>query len=621
MRARATSALLLVIACTGGPLPIEEAPCPCLPGYICCERTGRCVPDEPDACPPAQPELRIDRVAPSFGPVEGGTTVTIEGVGFEGAAPRIGGSVCLDVVDATDSSVGCVTAPGSPYVGVVDVEMVATDGRRTIAEGTYAYELDPLVDYTHASGVTHEGGGDGVATFHHSDGGPAGLVVVHKQAGVEVFQGRSAGRFVTQGKLQSIEFGLGVLAADLDADGAQELLVTNESFGVPIEAALHMFTGDGAGTFTRRTLMGIDQTVEIRGLRATDLDGDGQQDLVGCRRSPDTPILLAHNLGGGVFVEQPDRVAPFASAPPRCYDAAVGDFDRDGDGDLFVCGDYLALLRNDAGRLVPIAREADLGLTDVACRAVAWVDVDTDGDLDLAYQSTTDQPVGSGTVVLLNDGGRLTLAGALELAAPAPRCPGRAVDGASLTAGARTGAWLDVDHDADLDLFLPSSFDDCAERPVLYVNTAGRFEARSLLAAIRGATGAIASDIDGDADLDIVVNSRVSGALTIVRNNLIDNARTPSGPAGGYLRVVAPGAVSVEIDLDGPAGAPDFEIGAGKLLVAAAGAGSRDSWAAAPFHFGLGATPAPVSVRARFAGGADVVEEVHALDRTIHLSR
>jgi hypothetical protein len=142
---------------------------------------------------------------------------------------------------------------------------------------------------------------------------------------------------------------------------------------------------------------------------------------------------------------------------------AAGDFDGDGDPDLYVPRPGANLLyRNEGGRFVECARP--LGVADPDTGAAAlFLDVDNDGDLDL-WVSNFEPPqardrsgalvdnAGRRAIVLYrNDGGKFT---------DVTRAAG--LDARTTAMGACAA---DVDGDGDLDVFIPCYKDDSKEDP------------------------------------------------------------------------------------------------------------------------------------------------------------
>ena len=165
-------------------------------------------------------------------------------------------------------------------------------------------------------------------------------------------------------------------------------------------------------------------------------------------------------------------------------------------------------------------------------RAAAWGDFDADGDPDLVVGFAP----GEQSVLRLyrNDGGRFT-----DVTAAA----GLAVDGGAV----RQLAWIDVDADGDLDLFV--GFRDRAD--MLLRNAAGRFvdvAAQVGLADTRKTVGAVWFDYDEDGDLDLYAAHMDGDANGLYRNDagrftdvaesagLAWGGRTPHDPANGTVR-------------------------------------------------------------------------------------
>ncbi|MBX3442915.1 MAG: CRTAC1 family protein [Planctomyces sp.] len=130
------------------------------------------------------------------------------------------------------------------------------------------------------------------------------------------------------------------------------------------------------------------------GCAVLDYNGDGRPDilLVNSRRwdwdgrpAPASPptLKLYRNDGELRFTD----VTAEAGLDITLYGmgCAVGDFDNDGDPDLFISAvGQSRLFRNDGGRFVDITGEAGIGGRDTDwTTSCGWFDYDNDGDLDL----------------------------------------------------------------------------------------------------------------------------------------------------------------------------------------------------------------------------------------------
>lgn len=223
---------------------------------------------------------------------------------------------------------------------------------------------------------------------------------------------------------------------------------------------------------------------------------------------------------------------------------AFADYDNDGDPDLFVGfdGKPNRLYRNDQGVFTDVASAA--GVADARpTRAVAWGDFDADGDADLLV-GFTPSPNASVLKVYRNDAGKfgdVTAASGLMVPTGAVRQP----------------AWVDVDADGDLDLFV--AYRDRAN--ALYRNDAGKFSdvAPAMgLADARRTVGAVWFDFDEDGDLDLADANMDGDANGLYRNDagkftdvaeaagVAWGGRAPKHAGNGSVRVCAP-----DVDNDG----------------------------------------------------------------------
>ncbi|MGE3165913.1 MAG: CRTAC1 family protein [Planctomycetota bacterium] len=124
------------------------------------------------------------------------------------------------------------------------------------------------------------------------------------------------------------------------------------------------------------------------GVGLIDFDVDGDLDiyllngapLPGCTEPRATNFLL-RNLGDGTFKEVAGEVGLAGSG--YAMGCAIGDYDNDGDPDLYVtCFGANQLYRNDRGRFVEVAEAAGVADSQWGASA-AFADLDGDGWLDL----------------------------------------------------------------------------------------------------------------------------------------------------------------------------------------------------------------------------------------------
>ena len=212
-------------------------------------------------------------------------------------------------------------------------------------------------------------------------------------------------------------------------------------------------------------------------------------------------VAVLLHVPGVVCAQFVDVTTPLlANAGSFGAGVAWGDYDNDGDLDLYLCNyDHASnkLFRNDLGTFVD-ATSGPLGSSDTTICAV-WGDYDNDADLDL-YLVTK-----PGTNRLLrNDGG-----GTFVDVTSGP--VGNVGDGAG-------ASWGDYDNDGDIDLYVSNS-----EHQVnrLYRNDGGGVfaDVTSSTAADSGdGTGAMWVDYDNDGDLDLC-SLNYFGPIKLLRND------------------------------------------------------------------------------------------------------
>ena len=329
-------------------------------------------------------------------------------------------------------------------------------------------------------------------------------------------------------------YGMGSCVGDIDNDGFADLYVTN--FGPNV-----LYRNRGDGTFADVTAaVGVGDARLSTSAAFADIDNDGDLDLYvannaridlesdeGCRRGeipvycapteyPGESGVLYRNDSSGKFADI-TRAAGLYNDAGRQLGVVFGDYDTDGDTDLYVANDMTAnfLYRNDGqARFAEVGLSAGVALSESA-RPEAGMgtdfgDFDRDGDLDIAVCNFQWEACR----LYRNDGDDAFADMSFASGLGEPTL-------ATLTFGTD---FLDYDNDGDLDLYLANghvhpeveAFDKATSYPQLdqlFVNDgSGKFalaiEDMGPGMALAGVSrGAAFADIDNDGDMDAFVSN------------------------------------------------------------------------------------------------------------------
>jgi enediyne biosynthesis protein E4 len=170
---------------------------------------------------------------------------------------------------------------------------------------------------------------------------------------------------------------------DYDNDGKLDLFVSN--FGRPN----FLYHNDGSGGFTKITSGSIvTDAGDSHGASWGDYDNDGYLDLF-VNRFFGQADLLYHNNGNGTFTKITS--GPVVSNSGFGTGSAWGDYDNDGNLDLFVCNssadafgnEFNFLYHNNGNGTFTQVTTGPFPLDVSNARSASWGDYDNDGDLDL----------------------------------------------------------------------------------------------------------------------------------------------------------------------------------------------------------------------------------------------
>ena len=421
--------------------------------------------------------------------------------------------------------------------------------------------------------------------------------------------------------VRTSHWGMGICGGDVNNDGFEDLYLAN--YGPNI-----LFLNRGDGTFREFTKeSGTDDAAWSSSCAFADYDRDGDLDLyvsnylefdinhlpqdsplcrfrgfkVQCGPRGLTPARgrLYENDGSGKFADVTEKTGISKARPYYSLGVVWGDYDNDGDADLFVANDSTPnyLFRNNGDKTFSeVALQSGVAVSDdgreQAGMGVDFGDYDNDGDLDLIVTNFSEDY----NTLYRNDG------------------QGRFSD-VSFAAGIAEPSWqylawgvqfVDLDLDGFLDMVVANGhvypevdihqIGTYQQRNQIYRNLRnGKFEEIASKAGpgfreMYSSRGLAAGDMNNDGQIDFLV-ANLDEAPTLLQNK---------GVAGNWLMIKLRGTRSNRSAIGAR-----VTIKAGQLtgMREVKSGSSYQSQSDLRLHFGLGAAKTVDEVKIRWPGG------------------
>ncbi len=363
--------------------------------------------------------------------------------------------------------------------------------------------------------------GDGFLDIITSTVDPRGSMTYYRNRGDGTFEDRTA----VSGLIDQLG-GLNCISGDYDDDGDVDVLVLRGAWLFEAgQIRNSLLRNGGDGTFTDVTHAAGLATPARPTQAATfldyDLDGDldlyvGNESRAGAEAGQDFPSQLFRNEGDGTFADV--SAAAGVTNDRYCKGVAAGDYDNDGDPDLYVSNirDNRLYRNNGDGTFTDVAFSA--GVAEPRGRAFAtwFFDHDNDGWLDIfcaAYDASVEaiasdylglQHQATGPKLYRNQGDGTFRNVAPELGLDRPFLP----------MGANFG---DLDNDGWLDVALATgdpNFETLVPNVMLRNDGARAFQDVTTSGGfghLQKGHGVSFADIDNDGDQD--VHQQLGGML------------------------------------------------------------------------------------------------------------
>jgi hypothetical protein len=381
---------------------------------------------------------------------------------------------------------------------------------------------------------------------------------------------RFASRTLTMAEMPGPPAVSNVQIVDYDGDKQLDVLGTDMRHGV-------VFLARSAST--ARTLATLSSIPHPAHAALTDVDGDGLRDLLVGDLGQFFPA--DHDKGAVIWLRAQANGkygAFWLDGWPRVADVEAADFNGDGKNDLAVAAfgwrksGRVSILENRTAS--PVRPDFTEHVIDKRPGSIQVLPVDLNGDGRMDFVTLLAQEHETVVAYINKGAGDFTFEQRVIYAAPHPNWGSSGIQ------------LVDLDHDKDLDVLLThgDTFDDGLVKPyhgIQWLENTGTYPYTAhTLAAMPGVHRAVAADIDGDGDLDIVAGALLAGGSDVDEKTLPALAwLEQTKPRTFVRRTIAlgfPRHATLDIgDLDGDG---DIDIVAGNFMVQQSGAGWVEIW-------------------------------------------
>jgi predicted nucleotidyltransferase len=334
---------------------------------------------------------------------------------------------------------------------------------------------------------------------------------------------------------EGVSFG-SVAFADVNNDGRQDIFITGENTAEQPVAKLYM--NNGTGSFSEAVGTPF-QGVYNSSIAVADIDNDGNKDIIITGKSGYSQDIsrLYKNNGNGSFT----HVSAANLESISSGSVAFADIEGDGDQDVLIIGYsiYYGLVarlykNNGSGTFTQVTNHA---LKPRQNGAIAFTDIDNDGDIDLLSTGLT--PLNQGSSVLYTNDGN-----------------GVFTDTSTPFIGMSYSqiAFADIDNDGDQDVLVTGSETASLGKTMLYRNDGtGVYTliANAQLMDVRRGSIAFA-DIDNDGDQDLLVTGQTNSNQTLAKLYSNDGTGVFTEISGTPFTGILSGAIAfADVDNDG----------------------------------------------------------------------